>query len=153
MKKIIFALILVSLSACNKNTLYEKYNHTAIAGWEKNDTLFFDVPRTSVQGTFTDKLGLRINGYYPFTGLTLIVEQTVYPRDITYTDTISCPLVDPVSGRYKGHGVSYYQYIYDIRNIDLHLGDSLHISVRHDMKREILPGISDIGMEITRTQD
>ena len=27
-------------------------------------------------------------------------------------------------------------------------GDSIHITVRHDMKREILPGVSDIGVKV-----
>lgn len=29
-------------------------------------------------------------------------------------------------------------------------GDSLQISVRHDMKREILPGVSDVGIKIEK---
>ncbi|MFQ9996553.1 MAG: gliding motility lipoprotein GldH, partial [Hoylesella buccalis] len=42
------------------------------------------------------------------------------------------------------------QYAFDITSMDLHEGDSLHISVRHDMKREILPGISNVGVSLTK---
>jgi hypothetical protein len=32
----------------------------------------------------------------------------------------------------------------------LNKGDSLEIKIRHDMKREILPGISDIGIMLNK---
>ena len=46
--------------------------------------------------------------------------------------------------------MSYYQYQVPVNDITLQQGDSLHICVRHDMKREILPGISDVGIKMTR---
>lgn len=151
-KRVVFYLMAISavLLSCNRNTLYNKYNHTPVSGWEKNDTLFFDVPPIEFPGAFSNQLGLRINGAYPFTGLTLIVEQTVLPEKSVYTDTLNCSLINSDNGRPLGQGISYYQYNFKIRDIDLQQGDSLHISVRHDMKREILPGISDVGVEIKR---
>ena len=40
-------------------------------------------------------------------------------------------------------GLSIYQ---------MHQGDSIHVAIRHDMKREILPGVSDIGIKISKIQ-
>ena len=34
----------------------------------------------------------------------------------------------------------------------MHQGDSIHVAIRHDMKREILPGVSDIGIKISKIQ-
>ena len=82
-------------------------------------------------------------------GLTLIVDQTVLPIDTTYRDTINCQLVSP-TGNVKGSGISNYQYRFNLTDIRLNEGDSLHIRIRHDMKREILPGITDIGVKITK---
>ena len=132
------------ICSCTGNKVYDKYQHTPIAGWEKNDTLKFEVPRMKNDGVFLANLGLRINGSYPFMGLTLIIDQTVYPSHLTKSDTINCNLIDK-GGNSKGLGISYYQYNFTIDKISLSKGDSLVVSVRHNMKREILPGISDIG--------
>ncbi len=149
MKKFFFSfLILLSLlTSCNSGKVYDKYNHTPISGWEKNDTLIFDVPKLSHAGIYKSELGLRINGAYPFMGLTLIVEQTVLPKKETKSDTIQCDLIGK-NGITKGQGISYYQYNFPITERFLNKGDSLHIAIRHDMKREILPGISDIGFRL-----
>ena len=51
-------------------------------------------------------------------------------------------------GNMLGQGISYYQYNFILVDRDLSKGDSLHVTVRHIMKREILPGISDIGFRM-----
>lgn len=99
-------------------------------------------------GVFTANLGLRINSSFPFMGLTLIVDQTVYPSHLTKSDTINCQLIDK-NGNSKGLGISYYQYNFKINQVSLNKGDSLVVRVRHNMKREILPGISDIGYSLS----
>lgn len=144
----IIMLTLALCSACTEGKVYHHYNHTPIAGWEKVDTLRFDVPRLSKGGVYRTDLGLRINNLYPFMGLTLIVEQTVYPSRHRQTDTLNCKLIDR-NGTTKGQGVSYYQYRYRLTQMRLRANDSLHITVRHDMKREILPGIADVGIALT----
>ncbi|MBP7359673.1 MAG: gliding motility lipoprotein GldH, partial [Prevotella sp.] len=48
------------------------------------------------------------------------------------------------------NGISYYQYNFNISHIELHKGDSIHVCIRHNMKREILPGISDVGFSLGR---
>lgn len=136
------------LSSCTNGLVYDQYHHTPLAGWEKNDTLFFDVARLQEAGLYTTDLGLRINGSYPFTGLTLIVTQTILPQRQTRRDTVNCELMTS-RGTIKGQGLSYYQYTYHVASLKLQKGDSLHVSVRHDMKREILPGISDVGIQLS----
>lgn len=149
MRKAIFLLLagLLLLSACD-NKVYDKYHHTPIAGWEKNDTLSFDIPKMEKAGNYNIDLGLRINNAFPFMGLTLIVEQTLYPSSKTLTDTLNTNLINK-NGSPLGRGLSYYQYIFHVRDIGLQRGDSLHITVRHDMKHEILPGISDVGISLS----
>ena len=141
-------LISTFFISCN-NLEYDTYDHTPIAGWEKNDTLTFNVPGISKTGVYGMDLGLRINGAYPFMGLTLIVEQTYFPDREKKTDTLNCKLIDK-QGIHEGQGISYYQYDFHVGDLQLSQGDSIHITVRHDMKREILPGISDIGIQLER---
>ena len=167
-------VLAVVLSACVGRTVYDKFHHTPLSGWEKNDTLTFDVE--PIQGglettpsLYREELGLRISQDYPFTSLQLIVEQTFLPTSTSNTkhqtpntkhptpikprlvrrDTLNCRLIDD-DGNVRGQGVSTYQYKFHITDMQIQKGDSLHITVRHNMKREILPGIADVGIKITR---
>lgn len=160
MKKTVYFIVLTAivhiLSACSGSTVYDEYAHTPIAGWEKNDTLSFEVSPLLEPGHYKQSLGLRITGAYPFMGLTLIVEQAVYHRNRKIPgeckiDTVNCQLIDK-NGVSKGQGISYYQYNFPINIYQMHQGDSIHVAIRHDMKREILPGVSDIGIKISKIQ-
>lgn len=148
----IILLSTISLcAACTEGKIYHHYDHTPIAGWEKVDTLTYNVPALADSGLYATDLGLRINNSYPFMSLTLIVEQTVYPSHKQRIDTINCRLIGR-DGSPKGQGVSYYQYHYHVSQLPLQQHDSLHIAVRHDMKREILPGISDVGIAVNKVR-
>ncbi len=138
-------------AACTGNKVYDHYDHTPIAGWEKIDTLKFDVPPLKKSGLYATSMGLRINNSFPFISMTLIVEQTVLPANRTVIDTINCPLTDK-NGRVRGKGIGLYQYRFPVSVMTLHENDSLHITVRHNMKREILPGVSDVGIELERSK-
>lgn len=146
---IISAIVAAILAACDSNTVYDQYDHTPTYGWEKNDTLTFYVPKIKQSGNYDLQMGLRITTGYPFMGLSLIVEQAIIPSEETTDDTLNCRLINE-DGTSNGQGISYYQYNYHVSTLRLNEGDSLRIRVRHDMKREILPGISDIGFRIKR---
>lgn len=151
-KQLVFvfmAAMLIVLAACNRRLVYDKYVSTPVAGWEKNDTLSFEISPVDSAASYQSYLGLRITDAYPFTALTLIVEQHVYPRDEIKIDTVHCQLTDD-RGNATGNGLSYHQYKFPITLMQLQHGDSIHVRVRHDMKREILPGVSDIGMSLRR---
>lgn len=151
-KQLVFvfmAAMLIMLAACNRRLVYDKYVSTPVAGWEKNDTLSFEISPVDSATSYQSYLGLRITDAYPFTALTLIVEQHVYPRDEIKIDTVHCQLTDD-RGNATGNGLSYHQYKFPITLMQLQHGDSIHVRVRHDMKREILPGVSDIGMSLRR---
>ena len=146
---IIAAATLLVLAACNRHLVYDKFMHTPVAGWEKNDTLLFEVPPVSQASTYQSRLELRVVDDYPFVSITLIVERHIYPRNEVRLDTLNCPLTDR-RGNAAGKGISYHQYCFPINTMTLVPGDSLQISVRHDMKREILPGVSDVGIKIEK---
>lgn len=135
--------------SCNLITVYSHYRHVPIAGWEKNDTLSFGISPTKQSGYYTEEIGLRINNSYPFMGLTLIIDQTILPSMQTHSDTLNCSLIGE-DGNTKGYGVSHYQYRFPLSTLQLYEGDSLHINIRHDMKREMIPGVADIGIILTR---
>ncbi|MDD7317183.1 MAG: gliding motility lipoprotein GldH [Prevotella sp.] len=146
-----FSLILSSLLlvACETDTVYHHFEHTRIVGWERNDTLTFAVPAVPSDGNYREELTLRVNNDYPFMGLTLIVEQTVFPGKRHFCDTLNCRVTDK-EGNNRGRGIAFYEYDYPLKQLALHAGDSLQVRVRHYMKREIVPGIADVGIRIRK---
>jgi gliding motility-associated lipoprotein GldH len=137
------------LTACKQSTVYYHYEDISESGWEKNDHIVFNVASLSTDATYQEELAMRISNKYPFMRLTLIVEQTIYPAGVVTTDTLDCNLIDE-RGNAIGQGVSQYQYLFPLKKVQLHCGDSLHLEVHHDMKREILPGITSVGIRIKR---
>ena len=142
-------MLLLVLSACNRKLVYDRYLSTPISGWEKNDTLSYDIRPVSGTDTYDMWLGLRTSEAYPFTAITLIVEQHIYPNDTIVNDAGNSKLTDR-HGNASGTGVNFHQYRFPVTELQLQDGDSIHIRVRHDMKREILPGISDVGISLRR---
>ena len=141
-------LLAVVLAACDSHTVYNHYEHTPVTGWEKNDSLIFDIPPLTQAGTYKEEIGLRISGEYPFQGLQLIIEQTNMTTYEVRYDTLNCSLIDE-QGSAKGRGVSQYQYLFHLTTQQLPANTPFHIAIRHDMKREILPGITDIGVKLS----
>lgn len=133
--------------SCATDTVYYSYAHTPVAGWEKNDTLTFNISGMAAPGTYSQQVGLRMTSTFPFTSISLIVEQRIMPRDKVLTDTIKCPITD-IRGNFLGDGISSFQYMFPLREVTLNKKDSIHVSIRHNMKREILPGVSDIGLKM-----
>ncbi|MBR1546391.1 MAG: gliding motility lipoprotein GldH [Prevotella sp.] len=131
--------------SCDSKTVYSHYQSVALAGWEKNDVISFGTAPLEQQGTYQEKIGIRINGAFPFMALTLIIDQKVFPTLETHCDTLSCELINE-DGNIMGEGISHYQYTFPLKTLVLQKNDSLSIHIRHDMKREILPGVSDIGI-------
>ena len=133
--------------SCATDTVYYSYAHTPVAGWEKNDTLTFNIPGMAAPGTYSQQVGLRMTSAFPFTSISLIVEQRIMPRGKVLTDTIKCPITD-IRGNFLGDGISSFQYMFPLREVTLNKKDYIHVSIRHNMKREILPGVSDIGLKM-----
>lgn len=145
-----FVTITLLLCACNNNKVYDYYHHTLVSGWDKVDVLSYDV--APGQGRQLRHAAWTAHQrQLPFQRITLIVDQTVYPSGKKQADTLNCELFDR-KGIVRGQGVSYFQYHFRVAEQFLQKGDSLHITVRHDMKREIMPGIADVGIEIERTR-
>ncbi len=152
------AALALGLAACNDGKVYDSYRQTSLAGWEKTDTLFFGVPRLNKAGAYQPQLSLRITDKFPFTSLTLIVDEWVIHQkavagtnrqrlQLLKTDTLNCKLSN-WKGFFNGQGVSNLQYSFPMGTVNLLPGDSLLIRVRHDMKRETMPGVSDVGVQL-----
>lgn len=144
----LFALLLM---ACNRQTVYNRYLHTPLNGWERNDTLRYFIPTIQEGGYYSEDIGIRIDGSFPFMKLDLIIEQTKLNTQEKRMDTLQCAVIDN-HGHPIGNGISKYQYTFKLTTLKLNKGDSLRIAIRHNMKREMLPGISEVGVRLYKRQ-
>ena len=142
-------LTVMCLTACDDSITYNKYRHADTEGWEKNKALEFGIDSLKESGTYALTLKLRISDNYPFRNLHIVVDQTVFPSGQTINDTITCHVTDR-RGNMLGHGVALYQFDLPLRKHFYLHGDSIHVRVRHNMKREILPGTNDVGIQLRK---
>ena len=148
---IMVAVVTGLFVGCDSQTVYNHFEHTSMNGWERNDTLtFVTAPLTA--GNYDELLALRISGDYPFLSVNLVVEQRAEPAQQVIRDTLVCDLIGK-DGVVKGHGVSSYQYMFPLKRLHVPDSTTLHLTVRHDMKREMLPGITELGIVIKRADD
>jgi gliding motility-associated lipoprotein GldH len=118
-------------------------------GWERTDTMHFYIPHVQEPGVYQQQVMLRTDNSIPFLGISVIVEQEIYPRGEHKRKRINCPLIEK-NGHVMGNGISCYQYSFKVDSVELYEGDSLHVYVMHHMKRETMPGITDVGIEISK---
>lgn len=132
---------------CGRKTIYHHYEHTPLTGWEKDDTLFFSVEHMTHDAVVQRDVELRIADNYPFRSLSLVVEQTVQPSCHSRRDTLDCQFMTP-DGKILGQGITLYQYRFPLPDVKLNEGDTLSLRVYHNMRRETLAGIADIGIRM-----
>ena len=142
-------MVAAGFVACDHQIVYHHYEHMPSNGWEKNDTIKFSIGPVKLAGNYHKDVELRTDGDFPFQRLTLIIKETVYPKGETTEQLLNCHLVDE-QGEVSGSGVNYFQYRFPSRDMQLNEGDSVVISITHNMKREILPGVADLGIRLTR---
>lgn len=142
---IIAAALLVA--ACDDGRVYDSFAQVDMAEWSAQDTAYFDVPRQSA-GQYALTLTVRSTGDYPYQNLALVVETTIVPRHLLQRDTVFCTLRDAAPQPLSQQGVSLSERSFGVRALQLQRGDSLHIAVRHVMRRNALPGISEVGLRL-----
>ena len=142
------AVALFILSSCLGSIgTYSHYETIDSRGWQHDDTLTFTAGPVVGDGLFGEELGLRTTSLYPFTQLTVIVSQEAHPSGYSRTDTLCVSLTDD-EGIVLGEGISHYQYSFSMKPAMLADGDTLVVSVRHDMRRTPLEGITDVGFTL-----
>ena len=149
LKALYLITVALAFAACNRNAIYSHYQPIDVAGWQRADTISFVTAPIAHAGYYDETLGLRIDGDFPFTQLTLIVEQQARPSGLARTDTVVAILTDK-KGIILGNGINLYVYNMPMPKMKLLKDDTLSVHVRHDMLRDPLPGITDVGFTLTK---
>lgn len=169
---LIFALLAILISSCQDKTVFHQYEATDIEGWDVTERVDFSIDTLTFGGNFQPTLHLRTTtgGEYPFQALAIAVTQRwVLPAKsapatpaksatttaplatdsllIERTDTLQCRFTTNTGHRLE-KGISRSQFSYSLPQLHLPTGAVGTISITHLMRKETIPGISDVGFSL-----
>ncbi len=139
--------ICMAFVACSRSVLMHTYRHIPVEGWEQSDALSFAVDTIRDSETLQMDIGVRTTNDFPYQKLWIVVDTELQNPDTAFTDTLSCMFVDH-NGLRNGKGTDTYQYDFHLGEIELQKGQTGRFVVRHIMRREIIPGVTDIGVRL-----
>lgn len=147
LRSIVVFILFLSLSSCQngdeKILVNDIENH-----WKKNDAQTFDFEVKDAQNQKNLIFVVRNNNDYPYSNLRLIAKIEHNKKNIS-TDTLNFVLAKP-NGEWIGTGFGDTKEIlfqYKL-NYKFPQNGSYSVKVVHAMRRNVLPGIEDIGIKI-----
>lgn len=146
-------LLLTVFAACQSNIVYHSYRPVPLEGWAKSDTLVYALPASVPTGEYEVEIGIRYGEAYPYRDLWLEVSHNTQDTLHYATDTVHFFLADE-SGNKTGNSpgglyqcVLPYQSGLPVRQE----GSTRTFRIVQIMKDNPLKGISDIGIQISKT--
>ena len=135
------------LAACNESTLLHSYKPLPLEGWDRRDTIRFDLPQVQKDIDATLHIGLRTKAYIGIQDITLAVELLDDTAGIYRCDTVHYPLTDD-EGYTLARGVNTHQY--ETQQLPFHLkkGKQGSVRIHHLMANETLTGITEVGIKL-----
>lgn len=151
LRTLAIVLAVAATASCRRQLAYHTYRPTPTEGWEQGDTLHFHIDTLRHAGRYAMSIGVRTSAStpYPFQSLFLVVREHWHAPERITCDTIECRLTDS-EGDLTGTGVSIYQAEQPLHTLELGDSASADISITHIMRRELLPGITDVGLKLER---
>jgi gliding motility-associated lipoprotein GldH len=152
MKKVISLaiILLVLVSSCDKSRVFDEYANMPEETWHMDSVKYFPFQIEDSLVIYNMYINIRNTGNYEFSNLIVFV-QTDLPGKQKLRDTINCILANE-KGEWLGSGfgsiwTSKIPYKVKFRfprkgQYDLH--------IQHGMRKEQLPGVSDIGIRIEK---
>ncbi len=138
--------------SCSLDVKYDKYVPVSSDGWNIEDTLKFSTDTLRQDGRYGFTLGVRTRRAFPYRDLVLIVERNVYRDSILVLhkrEKVTCPIVTE-EGSFTGDGTATKTHETGLKDFVMQTGDSVAVSIYHQMTRQNLPGIVDVGIKIEK---
>lgn len=142
------ACCLLAVSGCRDEVFFHRYASVPLSGWDKRDTIDFDIPPFAATQPYSLTLELRTSPAFPYRSIWLVAEQRFENPALVRRDTVYCPVTTP-QGSGTGKGVNLYTYEYPVLTEQRRQGQYGRIRVYHIMRREEMPGISDVGLRLS----
>lgn len=143
-----FIAVLVLISACDDNRVFDEYKAIPETGWNKDSLLVFEIPVTDTTQNHDLYINIRNDIKYKYSNLWLFVE-IAEPGGAAHTDTFEVTLADP-SGKWLGtgfSGIKTREVVYK-RNVYFPVSGLYKINIQHGMRDVVLQGITDVGLRV-----
>ena len=178
MKKWVTIFMLALLVSCNNETVYHKFVNIEEGEWTKQNKFTFEAGSFDSDMTVEESVELRLWARdYPYGNISILVEQTLFPAKIKTVDTLTYVFSRRQGDRETGRqgdretrrqgdretrrqgdretrspdGPAFFQVSMPLKTLSLHKGDSLSVTLRHNMKCMALPGVVDVGVKLKNT--
>lgn len=145
------AMLLWTMLLCNcfNDTVSLQYKHLGQEGWDRSDTLVFDLPEVKAGGEFLPSVLIRTDNLFPYSKLWLCYELELECPKLAVRDTMCIEFAQQNMGIVT-NGLIVRKYVQDSRSIRLTAGQRGRIRIYHLMMQEVMPGILEVGTEIRR---
>lgn len=152
---IAFITLVINATSCDDPRTYDKYQTVSTRAWYRNDTLKFDIPR-QWEGKYMLDIGVRTTKTFPYRGITFLINRKLISikgkkkTTQNYRDTIRCQLIDNEGQVIGRDGISNNVFRSHIILLHLQRNDSMHITIQHNMSKDALQGVNNIGVRLTK---
>jgi len=142
---------IISLSACDRDLLFEENLKIADSEWHRDEKAKFQFEVEDTLATYDLYLNIRHGGEYPYKNLYLFTE-THSPNGLMAKDTAQMIFAD-MEGRWMGKGIGgIYDYQFKFKEkIEFPVKGEYEVEIEQGMRDEVVPQLTDIGIRIERS--
>lgn len=138
----------LAFSGCGPEAVYSEQFELDARGWEASEELTFSWNVGDTLARYDFFVDLRHDQTYPFSNIYLFLEFT-FPNGKIARDTLGCDLADE-RGQWYGTGFgNLVDHRIGFREAtQFPLSGPYRMTLRHAMRTDPLPGISDVGFRL-----
>lgn len=151
MKRILLSISLLAmglLQSCNSGLVYEKYFEIEGKGWKYIEPITFEVEVDDISKTYDLYVNVRHTNDYPYSNLWMMMYS--YPPDGEATQNrMELRLAYP-DGKWIGNGLGA-NITHEIRvkhKFAFPMKGTYVFTLQHDMREQIVPALSHVGIRI-----
>ena len=149
---ILAATVLFSIS-CNTHVMHSESVHLKNNEWKSTDTLFYTFDSNDTLSLFDFYFEIRNTTDYDMQNLYLFIT-AYYPGDTYSRDTAECILAAP-DGKWLGKGMGKHKdnrFLFR-KGVRFRKPGNYIIAVNQAMRKDLLNGISDVGILIKKQEN
>jgi gliding motility-associated lipoprotein GldH len=139
-------LALAALTSCNNGTILNEFKDVKTSGWASEDTVTFNLPKTTSSADLNVRIGIRSTDDYEYKDLYVTAALMCEGEEISY-DTLKINIYD-TDGNNNGKGFPYATVTKDAPAIHVDSGLTYTYRICHIMKPNTVKGISCVGLKL-----
>lgn len=147
---ILLLFIASMVGACDEHTVYHVFRSVPQEGWEREDTLCFEVSVPDSLACYKLSVEIRNRNSYPYQNIGLSVSYDGGELWKRPADSLEIILADE-RGIWTGNGWGcLYQQASVVGEIMMEKANQYLFKVAYTLPDEMLPGINDVGIKLER---